>query len=193
MNSKPPIGPGPGTNTRNNNYTPMDNKARMSGPIPRQADMPGTPIGPPRPSGNLTQNMRSSSRGSFLDDINDAGDIYVPRGSKDNPVNLKSIKTTINPSDPLISTAQRPPMSSYRPMDPNNPLNYHPEDNLRKLRNKVYATHNYGPEAEDPFTGLNLQDMNDDDERELDRIRQMEDEVNRKKEEIQKTKMKLEK
>lgn len=78
-------------------------------------------------------------------------------------------------------------------MDPNNPLNYNPDDNLRKLRNKVYATQNYGPDAEDPFTGLNVQDMNDDDERELARIRQMEEDINRKKEEIQKTKMKLEK
>jgi len=193
MDGKPPMFPG--SSSRNQEFTPTlsEKQERREATVPGIRNFPATPEGNSNQQRNQLQNRRTSSRGSFLDDINDANYGVDNRQGSNNPINLRSLRTTVENYDPLGSNRKEHPQSSYRPMDANNPLNYHKDDNLRKLRNKVYTSHNYGPEENNPFAQIDVQEMNEDDETELDKIRKMEEELNRKKEEIQKSKMKLEK
>ena len=188
MEGKPPTVPRTLTQSKFN-QDPKD-IGRNTGPISRMTPQPL--------SGNIYKpdnafGIRSSSRGSFLDDINDDDQNLGVNATKNNPVNLRSLKSTVNRDVPLIPAMEKGNMSSYKPMDANNPLGYLDDDNLRKLRNKVYSKHNYGKDANDPFNDFNLQEMNNEDEDVLEKIRRLEDDVEEKKQIIQKSKMKLEK
>lgn len=178
---------------RDQNYTPSMNNKNMTGPIsrPYDANQINSGIGN---GGRLTPHNRASSRGSNMDaGLGDDANMYISATKNQQPIGLTRMRTTAENNDPMLSYKLKAQQNSYRPMDANNPLNYGPDDNLRKLRNDVYLKHNYGKDANDPFTQLNLEDMNDDDENERRRIKELEEEINNKRTEIEKSKMKLEK
>ncbi len=144
-----------------------------------------------RNNDGMNGGFRSHSRGSFLDELeNNEGMGMNP--TKNNPLNLRSIKTTIDNRDHLISKpgTDRHPGTQRR--DPDNPLGYKQNDNLRKVRNDAYIKHNYGHEADDPFKQMQLQEMDNEDVSEAEKIRRMEKDYERQREEISKAKMKLE-
>ena len=188
MDGKPPTVPRTGTNSKFNQN--QQEIGRNTGPIPRMTPQPGD-------ANNFRQSngigVRSSSRGSFLDDVNDMDQNIITNPTKNNPVNLRSLKSTVIHDDPLIPAVNKGNMSSYRSIDADNPLGYRDDDNLRKLRNKVYANHNYGADANDPFNDFNLQEMNNEDEDVLEKLRRAKEEVNERNQFIKKTEMQLEK
>ena len=188
MDGKPPTVPRTGTNSKFNQN--QQEIGRNTGPIPRMTPQPGD-------ANNFRQSngigVRSSSRGSFLDDANDMDQNIITNPTKNNPVNLRSLKSTVIHDDPLIPAVNRGNMSSYRNNNADNPLGYRDDDNLRKLRNKVYANHNYGADANDPFNDFNLQEMNNEDEDVLEKLRRAKEEVNERNQFIKKTEMQLEK
>jgi hypothetical protein len=169
-------------------YTPS-----KSGPISKPYGMNRDAFGQGS-GGRLTPHDRTSSRGSIMSSgLGDDTHMYISATKNMNPMGMSKMRTAVERDEPSTPNRVKGQQNSYRPMDANNPLEYGADDNLRKLRNDVYRKHNYGQEANDPFSKMNLEDMNDDDMNERRRIKALEDEISRNKIDIEKSKMKLEK
>jgi len=187
MEGRPPIAPGSA-----NSRTQPDLKI-STGPVSKTYETPEIPSGRMMIGRQTPTNPRMSSRGSQFGGLEEGNDHMYINVDRNQPMPINRMNTTGDKNPPLISDRAENGRTSYRAIDPNNPLDYGPDDNLRKLRNNVYAKHNYGEDAMDPFQEMNLQDMNDEDEKERQRIKHLEDEMQRNKQEIEKAKMKLEK
>lgn len=185
MEGKPPLPSGM-------QKPPLDrNINNASAPISRAYDTPqDTMQGMVGPTPHMN---RGSSRGSNYGPMDEPNDHMYINVNRNQGPNIQRLQSTVNKSNPLLPPLGRNQPESYRKTDPDNPMGYGPDENLRKLRNNVYAKHNYGEQADDPFKEINLQEMNDDDERERQRIQQLEANIKAQKTELEKSKMKLEK
>jgi hypothetical protein len=180
MERKPPMFPGtPSRNFKNTKESMEEDKGNMSGNISRDNNIPGTPKINPNKGG--TQNIRPSSRGSFLDDIED-GD-YPPKRIESiaNPVNLRSINTTMEHHIPLTSDRKLFPETTHRQMGGHR-LAENEVDHLQKLRKDI-----------DRKMDLEDLDFRPNSAEERERIRILEEELNYKREDLEKQKMRLEK
>ena len=199
MEHKPPLPPfnkdRPPSNSNQRLGTPADNN-QDSKPLINPDSNHNKNIYKPNLTGssgfgNANFNPRSNSRGGPSDyaRLDIAPTTYNP--SYDPTVN----NAALNPTEPQrlnTGTGRKTPLN-FKNYDPNNPMSYGDGDNLRKLRNDVYRKHNYGREADNPFNDFNLLEMNNDDELEKQRIKNLEEDIDAKKRAIELAKMKLEK